>query len=210
MADSIQYLSGPSAQELFVREGDKLFLTKTWYNYRFEVNTKIADNALQMSQADSVEYEEAMSEVAFPLSSIGEYKIYFLNCRLANYPSALALSFLDDSTLVFGTYYPLPKAKIHQLAVHELGHQVDFKLMTPARWKEYLKLRGLTDREVYDNAGSIYENRPQEIFAEDFRLLFGGAKAREIPHLNRSLPDTAEVPGLKDFFLSLYETKEER
>ena len=44
-------------------------------------------------------------------------------------------------------------------------------------WGDYLKLRGLEDDAVY-SADAPRANRPVEIFAEDFRYLFGGSEAR--------------------------------
>lgn len=201
---SIKFIdSGLSEKELVVNKGDKLLLTKEWYHYKFEINENIRLGTVEMKAVDGAEYEKALAEVQFPLEAVGDCKIYFMCRRLKNYPSALALSFPDGSTVVFGTYYTLSAEKIHQLAVHELGHLIDFRLMNEGKWKEYLKLRGLTDTARYNNAGNVYENRPQEIFAEDFRLLFGGDTARKIPHLNKSLPHPQTVQGLKEFYLSL-------
>ena len=195
--------SGPSEKELVVNQGDKLLLAKEWYAYKFEINENIRLGPVEMKAVDRAEYEKALAEVRFPLAAMGEYKVYFMCRRLKNYPSALALSFLDGSTVVFGTYYSFSAEKIHQLAVHELGHLLDFRLMKEETWKEYLKLRGLTDAFRYNNAGNVYENRPQEIFAEDFRLLFGGDMARKIPHLNKNLPHPQTIQGLEEFYLSL-------
>lgn len=192
-----------SEKELVVKSGDKMMLAKAWYTYSFEVNENRTAGSLEMKAVDKTGYEKALSEVTFPLEAVGDYKIYFLDYRLKNYAAAQALSFMDNSCVVFGTYYDLSLDKLHQLAVHEMGHQVDFHLMTGAKWSEYNKLRGLTDSAKYNNTNSTYENRPQEIFAEDFRLLFGGENARKITHLNKTLPHPETVQGLKDFYLSL-------
>lgn len=203
-APDIRYHTAEAeTQEIIVREEDKLFLDKTWYDYKFEVKSGTSSGSLKMQQVDAGEYAQALQQVSIPLDNIGSYQVYFLDRRLKDYTTAQALSFPDGSVVVFGTYYPLAQAKVHQLAVHELGHQVDFALMTPARWEEYRRLRGLTDSQKYDNASPVYENRPQEIFAEDFRLLFGGEQARRIPHLNKFLPHPAEVQGLQEFMLKL-------
>lgn len=189
------------AKEIISHEGDKLLLDKKWYDYKFEINPNTNSGGLPLQQVDRYEYDQALQQVTY--SHAVNYKVYFLSYKLSNYPTAQALSFKDDSVVVFGTYYPLSQARIHQLAVHELGHQVDFKLMNQADWNKYLSLRNLTDSNLFNDSSSIYENRPQEIFAEDFRLLFGGEKAREIPHLNRSLPAPDTVRGLREFFLGL-------
>ncbi|MDX9871271.1 MAG: hypothetical protein RBT41_02485 [Clostridia bacterium] len=203
-AADIQYISDAAQTEkILEQKGDKLFIAKRWYNYTFEINPGKNAAGLHLRQVDPLEYGQALEETAFPLDVLGSYKVYFLDYRLALYPTALALSFQDDSVVVFGTGIPLARARLHRLAVHELGHQIDFKLMDAEKWREYRSLRGLEDGRLYDNAGAVYENRPQEIFAEDFRLLFGGEPAREIPPLNGHLPEPGEVPGLKEFFLGL-------
>ncbi len=203
-AGNIQYYSpSQSFGEIIRQEGDKLYLSKEWYGSRFEINPVNVKSGLPMKPPEREEYQKALEETVFPLEKLGTYKVYFLNYRLNQYPAALALSLRDDSVVVFGSYYPIGAAKVHYLAVHELGHQVDFKLMDQASWQRYLELRGLSDIQKYNNSSPVYENRPQEIFAEDFRLLFGGETARKTPHLNRELPDPGKVTGLKEFFWQL-------
>ena len=92
---------------------------------------------------------------------------------------------------------------IAYLAVHEFGHNVDFRLMNKELWKEYKELRGITDTEVYNNNAPISGNRPQEIFAEDFRLLYGSKEAKVQPHQNSNLANPNDVSGLRDFFEKL-------
>ena len=70
------------------------------------------------------------------------------------------------------------------LIIHEIGHAIMYKAMncTYANhmqiplFQEYIKLRGIpstfTDK-------SLWEKRPAEIFAEDFRYLFGDAYMKE-------------------------------
>jgi hypothetical protein len=203
-ADNIQLINADdSNKDIVVKAGDKLMLDKTWYSQKFEINPTNAQGDRKMLAVDQTEYRTALNEVNFPLAKVGAYKVYFLDYRLEDYASAMALTFKDDSTVVLGTYYPYSKSTIHQLAVHELGHQVDFQLMDSSKWETYKKLRGITDSSIYNNYTDVYENRPQEIFADDFRLLLGDEEAREAEHLNTKLPNPESVPGLKEFFLSL-------
>lgn len=203
-SENIQFFSSDlSEKELLVRSGDKLLLSKDWYGYEFELNPANAIGSLKMQAVDCGEYMEALQEVQFPLEAVGEYKINFLTYKLKNDFSTLALSFKDGSAVVFGTYAALSREKLHRLAVHELGHEVDFSLMDDDKWKEYIELRGIGDKAVYNDYAEIYENRPQEIFAEDFRLLFGGDAARTAAHLNSDLQSPDQAPGLREFFLSL-------
>jgi len=203
-AGNIQFISEQASEkEIVVKSGDKFMLDKEWYTYTFEINPVKTAGNLQMKSVDPAKYGEALNQVGFPLEAVGRYKVYFLNYRLKNYASAMALSFLDDSVVVFGTYHEYTPEKLHQLAVHELGHQIDFKLMSTEKWNRYKGLRGITDGSKYNNNSPVHADRPQEIFAEDFRLLFGGETARKIPHLNEGLTSPDQVKGLKEFMTGL-------
>jgi hypothetical protein len=89
---------------------------------------------------------------------------------------------------------------------HEFGHVFQFTYAPDdgsGRWETYLRIRGINDDERYTDS-SEHRNRPREIFAEDFRYLFGGEDARytdSIENPSLILPDC--VDGLHDFFVSL-------
>lgn len=201
---NIQYIKATdSKKEILIRQGDKLLLDKQWYSTSFEINPRNTIGKAVIKEVNREEYQKAIDEIDFPLEKVGTYKIYFLDYRLKDYPTAQAVSFKDNSVVVFGTYYPLTKDKIHQLAIHELGHQVDFQLMDQDKWLEYRQIRGITDVVVYNNASNNYEDRPREIFAEDFRILCGGELASKTPHLNQRLQDPNKVLGLAEFFEKL-------
>jgi len=93
---------------------------------------------------------------------------------------------------------------------HEVGHAVQH-LGLPGRsgpgWRRYLELRSLTDASVHSEQ-SPHRDRPGEIFAEDFRLLFGGplAAAGGVQE-NPLLPPPSEVDGLSRFFAEVLELK---
>ncbi len=192
-----------SEKELVVKSNDKFLLDKDWYNYEFELNPNKKSGNLTLQTVDSQEYMKALEEIKIPLEKVGEYKVYFMDYKLKNFYTAMALSFQDGSAVVFGTYHKLSAEKIHQMAVHELGHNIDFQFMNKEKWREYKKLRGITNESSYNNSSKVYMNRPQEIFAEDFRLLFGGELAAKIPHLNRDLIHPSKVEGLRDLYLSI-------
>lgn len=77
---------------------------------------------------------------------------------------------------------------------HEFGHVVRYQLVDDRTLQEYLKLRGV---QATDKQWSCH---PEEIFAEDFRWLFGSEEARHIPYLCSTDP-----PGEKEkqFFLKI-------
>lgn len=193
-----------------------LMLRQNWYGMKFEINPVKQYGLRKLNAVDIDEYAKALKEVNFGINqnSVKEsvyneiyspvsVNIYFLDCRLKDYSNAMALSFKDNSIVVFGSYYTLSKQTIHRLAVHEMGHQIDFQLMNSEKWNEYKKLRGIEDTYKYKDSSKVYNERPQEIFAEDFRLLFGGEASREATHLNSNLQDPTKITGLKEFFLSL-------
>lgn len=92
------------------------------------------------------------------------------------------------------------------IATHEIGHVYQNKYLPDEetdRWTTYLSLRGIYGDPDYSSTGA-HMNRPKEIFAEDFRFLFGGELSRysnTIENPNLPLPDAVE--GLETFLVSL-------
>jgi hypothetical protein len=91
-------------------------------------------------------------------------------------------------------------------ATHELGHVFQRRYApegSGSRWNEYLRLRGIAGNAAYA-ADALRANRPAEIFAEDFRYLFGGSESRYSGGIeNQALPLPDEVPGLETFIAAL-------
>ncbi len=94
----------------------------------------------------------------------------------------------------------------HAETVHEIGHVVQYALMPDidrASWDTYRSLRGIDDTQIYWS-GAAHSNRPHEIFAEDFRALFGDAPANYSGTIeNASLAYPTQVSGLASFMLRL-------
>jgi hypothetical protein len=94
----------------------------------------------------------------------------------------------------------------HAETAHELGHVVQYALMPDVdreRWNAYRELRGIEDEQVFWS-GATHSNRPHEIFAEDFRALFGGAEANYSGTIeNAEIVHPARIDGLDGFMLSL-------
>ncbi|MEW6226599.1 MAG: hypothetical protein AB1700_00675 [Bacillota bacterium] len=63
------------------------------------------------------------------------------------------------------------------IAAHEVGHLVRFGFLFESDLREYLKLRGLEGAE----RKSRFDD-PEEIFAEDFRWLFGSERAKQVKY----------------------------
>jgi len=98
--------------------------------------------------------------------------------------------------------YPYTDAQVHAIVAHEMGHILHNQRMDGPSWDEYRTLRGIQDRSVYYDSAP-HRDRPREIFAEDFRYLFGGRLANYgggIENPDLTLPD--RVGGLEEFLLS--------
>lgn len=89
---------------------------------------------------------------------------------------------------------------------HEFGHRFQNEFLPDSdedRWNEYLSMRGILDDPLYCST-SQHANRPAEVFAEDFRFLFGSELANytgTIENTALALPD--QVEGLSEFISSL-------
>lgn len=192
-----------SQKSIVYQDGSKTLIKQEWYGMKIELNPEKTVGNRTYRVVDSAEYTKAINQVKIDLKKVGEYNVYFLDQKVKGYEKAMALSFNDNSTVVFGTLYGLSKTTIHKLAVHELGHQVDSRLMTADKWNQYRQLRGIQDQNTYSNSSDVYTDRPQEIFAEDFRMLFGDDMAKSPAHLNKDLKNPNDVQGLKEFFEGL-------
>jgi hypothetical protein len=105
---------------------------------------------------------------------------------------------------------PLTQAHQHSEFVHELGHVVQYALLPDDRtdsWDAYRQLRGIQDPATYA-ATAPHADRPHEIFAEDFRALFGGVTANPSGTIENShIAHPAAVHGLDRFLIELSGTR---
>jgi hypothetical protein len=101
---------------------------------------------------------------------------------------------------------PVSEFATHFTVAHEIGHVYQYAWMPDAdteAWRRYSALRGIEDGSVYSHGGS-HENRPHEIFAEDFRYLFGGERANYSGTIeNAELQLPGAVAGLESFVREL-------
>ncbi|MCP4544895.1 MAG: T9SS type A sorting domain-containing protein [bacterium] len=100
----------------------------------------------------------------------------------------------------------IPEEVTHMVVTHELGHVFHYAHMDDsniAAWNEYRQIRDIENHVVYCSSSS-HRNRPHEIFAEDFRFLFGGALANYSGNIeNSSLSLPSQVTGLSQFIVNL-------
>jgi len=93
---------------------------------------------------------------------------------------------------------------VHATTIHEIGHlfQRTYAPEGSVAWEHYLDLRGLRDARFAET--SLHRDRPREIFAEDFRFLFGSALATASGSIeNPDLPLPSQVQGLREWLAEL-------
>ena len=116
----------------------------------------------------------------------------------------------DDIIMLTPGVRPVSEQHVHFTVVHEVGHSYQYQWLPDddtALWRQYAEMRDIADGTVY-NATAIHKNRPHEIFAEDFRFLFGGALANASGNIeNDQLALPAQVEGLEDFLVTLPEAR---
>ncbi|HET9886440.1 MAG TPA: hypothetical protein VFR10_02915 [bacterium] len=93
---------------------------------------------------------------------------------------------------------------VQATTIHEIGHlfQHTYAPEGSIAWEHYLDVRGLRDARFADTAA--HRDRPREIFAEDFRSLFGTALATASGSIeNPDLLLPSQVPGLREWMSEL-------
>ncbi|MBI5711169.1 MAG: hypothetical protein HZC42_12855 [Candidatus Eisenbacteria bacterium] len=177
---------------------------------RYELVTSTSDPAIAnpgdgaFHAYDVAEIQAALAAVRFPLQGVTA-EIFVLP-----YPRRSGLESAAGPGLVLLSPGVRPLSPEHQHAefTHELGHVVQYRRL-PDRdvrgWESYRSLRGIGDATVY-NAAAPHADRPHEIFAEDFRALFGDGLANTTGTIeNPDLPPPAQVRGLAEFMRGLAE-----
>lgn len=100
----------------------------------------------------------------------------------------------------------LGAGQVEFLIGHEAGHLVHRTFLPDSDldgWAHYRRLRGIADTTRF-NAEAVHRDRPHEIFAEDFRFLFGGHEQSGVEAIeNPDLASPDQVQGLREFFLAL-------
>jgi hypothetical protein len=173
---------------------------------RYELITSTSDRALgnpgdgEFHPFDAVEVRAALAEVDFPLQRVNAEVFILPYPRRASLESAAGHGII----LLSPGVRRISRAAQHSEFVHELGHVVQYAMMPDAdeaAWTEYRRLRGLC--ATNNTADASHARRPHEIFAEDFRALFGGETANATGTIeNDELVHPAQVSGLEQFMAS--------
>ena len=188
---------------------------KTWLvlpgGAKLELVTSIDDPAIvnpgdgQFHPFDEAEVRSALAATRFPLRGLSA------DVFLLPYPRRGGLESAAGPRLVLLSpgVRPLSREQQHAEFVHELGHVVQYARMPDADlagWNVYRRLRGIGDTGEFSATG-LHANRPHEIFAEDFRALFGDALANYSGTIeNSEITPPALVLGLDAFMLELAAT----
>jgi hypothetical protein len=187
-------------------EGGRLYLVLPGGS-RWELVTSTTDPAITnpgdgaFHAFERAEVKAALAEVSFPLRRVSA-EVFILP-----YPRRLSLESAAGPGLVLLSpgVRPLSREHQHSEFVHELGHVVQYALLPDANaggWAEYSRLRGIDAARF--NAAAPHADRPHEIWAEDFRALFGGASANGNGTIeNASLSYPTQVRGLEGFLQGL-------
>ena len=143
------------------------------------------------------EVTSALAGVRFPLRGISAEVFILPYPRRASLESAAGPGLI----LLSPGVRKLSREHQHSEFVHELGHVIQYEIMPDANaqaWASYMHLRGL-DASRYQ-ANAVHALRPHEVWAEDFRALFGGAIATSNGTIeNDELAYPTQVSGLEGF-----------
>lgn len=105
-----------------------------------------------------------------------------------------------------GVYEPESEVSKY-LVTHELGHCVQKRYLPEsdaAGWERYMDIRGISEGAGYEFGAFSHMKDPLEIFAEDFRYLYGGGEARYPDGIeNAELLPPDRVRGLNEYFCSI-------
>jgi len=150
---------------------------------------------------DPAEVRSAMAAVRFPLAEVSAEVFILQYPRRASLESAAGPGLI----LLSPGVRPLSREHQHTEFVHELGHVVQYSLLPDADaggWARYAQLRGL--QPGLNTATAPHADRPHEIWAEDFRALFGGGSANTSGTIeNATLAYPTQVAGLEPFMAAL-------
>ncbi len=151
---------------------------------------------------DAAVVAAAVSGIRYPLTHVSA-EVFILP-----YPRRDALESAAGPGLILLApgVRPLAREQQHAILTHELGHVVHHALMPDhdvESWDRYRALRGIADESQY-SATAPHADRPHEIFAEDFRALFGDPLAVASGSIeNAAIADPAMVSGLDSFLREL-------
>lgn len=165
-------------------------------------NTYHAVNKASGNYINEKDVSVALNELRFDFSD--KVTIHIIDYTKSTGDS-LGMAFPDNNIILFDFIPDATSKSVQTVVVHELGHLLYFSLSKESKL-EYKKIRGIPE-EWSDYSPTPYMNRPTELFAEDFRKLFGGKDASFYDHFNQTLENPRKVRGLRRF-MRQFEKKE--
>jgi len=145
---------------------------------------------------------DCLGEIKYPRMNV-EVDVYLLP-----YPRADVLSSSANGQRVYLSPQVLEMSRegAAYIVSHEMGHVFQYSHFSEeleGRWDDYRQIRGIENETIFSNSAQ-HAYRPREIFAEDFRVLFGSPAAYfggRVENPAIAAPET--VDGLKAFMLAL-------
>jgi hypothetical protein len=163
------------------------------------------DDPAIVNKGDGAFHAFSVDRVVATLQGIEHRSMGFrVNVYLLPYPRRTLLVSSTVGMEVFLSPHTLEidPAIAAYIVAHELGHAFHNRFLPDGSesWSDYRRLRGIEDAAKFNESAS-HAYRPKEIFAEDFRALFGGPLARSLGGVeNPELSSPESVYGLDRFF----------
>jgi hypothetical protein len=206
VAGIVVHDAGETLREFCRSDGGRLYLELP-DGSRWELVTSPADPEItnpgdgMFHAFEPAEVSAALDQVSYPLGRVSA-EVFILP-----YPRRESLESAAGPGLILLSpgVRALSREHQHSEFVHELGHVVQYALLPDADvsgWAEYAHMRGLLPG--VNTASAPHADRPHEIWAEDFRALFGGAAANSAGTIeNAALAYPTQVAGLDRFMASV-------
>jgi hypothetical protein len=140
--------------------------------------------------------------------SQASYTTFSAGMTSGRYTTYVATIWLQGTSSTFAT-------GPDSVLAHEYGHawsQYTYYMVRQGSWGQYLTSRwttsdGSLNLATDSRTNSSYTWTISEIAADDYRMLFGSALAvSQRTHLNTSIPDPRNVPGLRDYLVGAFRT----
>ncbi len=172
----------------------------------YELITTVADPAIlnkgdgSFHPYDAAEVRSALNAVRYPLQNISA-EVFVLP-----YPRRNGLDSAAGPGLILLSpgVRALTLEQQHAEFTHELGHVVQYSVLPDADSSGWNRYRNMRKLDASFGGAAAHSDRPHEIFAEDFRVLFGDALANYSGSIeNADLDYPTTVSGLDAFMIEL-------
>ncbi len=189
-------------------DGALLFIDAAGAQHRFVTDIQAPEIS---NPGDGSFHPAAPAQVAAAIAALPPSFVAALDVTiyLLPYPRASCLASSASEHAVYISPFVMADAdgaETARVVTHELGHCVHRALLPDSDlsgWLEYAELRGIGDATRFTSSAP-HADRPHEIFAEDFRVLFGGALARGDGAVeNAVIVPPLQVAGLSAFLFAL-------